>query len=75
MRVNVLRPEAVLVTKDSLGLSDGPRRLHVSIVMGHVRRVSELGLSDGPRSWLGPGDLPGPARPASGQQIWEEERL
>lgn len=47
------------VTKDGLGLSHRPRRLHVSVVMRlrHVRHVSELGLSDGPWSWLRPGNL------------------
>ena len=65
------------VTKDGLVLSHRPRRLHVSVVMRlrHVRHVSELGLSDGPRSWLRPGNLSRATRPASGQQIGQEERL
>ena len=67
--VRVVRPEAGLVTKDGLGLPGRPRRLHMSVVMmlRHVRHVSELGLSEGP-SWseLGPGDLAGAARSASG---------
>ena len=78
----MVRPEAGLVTKDSLGLPDRPLRLRVSVVMrlrhvGHVGRVSKLSLSDGTMSWprLRPGDLAGAARPASGQQVGQEERL
>ena len=73
----VVRPGTVLVlvTEDGLGLPDWPRRLRVSVVM-RLGRVSELGLSDGPgRSGLGPGNLPGATRPASGQEIGQEERL